>query len=34
MHIQMRKMEINPSVEGKTREEVVRNYERVARYCD
>jgi hypothetical protein len=34
MHNQMRKMGINPSVEGKTREEVVRNYERVARYCE
>jgi hypothetical protein len=30
----MRKMGIDPSVEGKTTEEVVRNYERVVRYCD
>jgi hypothetical protein len=34
MHIEMRKMRIDPSVEGKTGEDVVRNYERVARYCD
>jgi hypothetical protein len=29
MHNRMRKMGIDPNVEGKTREEVVRNYERV-----
>jgi hypothetical protein len=33
MHNRMRKMGIDSSVEGKTRE-VVRNYEKVARYCD
>jgi hypothetical protein len=32
MHIEMRKMGIEPGVEGKTREEMMRNYERIARY--